>query len=74
MAGVIVRTHLSLGTMSATQHAALDAGVVAHVSFKVRCEALSHGEEVFLVHQGDHGVSMVSEAAGYGQFSMEQSA
>jgi hypothetical protein len=29
----------------------LETGMVAHVTFRVRCEKLGHGEEVFLVSQ-----------------------
>lgn len=29
------------------------AGAIAHVNFRVRCERLGHGEEVFLVQEGD---------------------
>ena len=37
--------------MSATDRTAADfeAAAVAHVHFRVRCETLGHGEEVFLV-------------------------
>jgi hypothetical protein len=42
--------------MSATDRTAtFEVGAVAHVSFRVRCEALGHGEEVFLVAEGDAG-------------------
>ena len=30
-----------------------DGGAIAHVDFRVRCEHLGHGEEVFLVQEGD---------------------
>jgi len=29
-----------------------EVGAVAHVTFRVRCETLGHGEEVFLVAEG----------------------
>jgi hypothetical protein len=32
-----------------------EVGAVAHVTFRVRCEPLSHGEEVFLVPQDAAG-------------------
>ena len=37
--------------MSATVRTAelVEVGAVAHVNFRVRCETLGHGEEVFLV-------------------------
>lgn len=43
--------------MSATNKQAADfeAGAVAHVSFRVRCEKLGHGEEIFLVADGGGG-------------------
>lgn len=41
--------------MSATDKADFEVGAVAHVSFRVRCENLSHGEEVFLTAQSDLG-------------------
>jgi hypothetical protein len=31
----------------------METGYVAHVRFRVRCEALGHGEEVFLVAAED---------------------
>jgi hypothetical protein len=34
-------------------------GAVAHVTFRVRCERLSHGEEVFLVSQGNDKVRYI---------------
>ena len=48
--------------MSATNKTAADfeAGSVAHVNFRVRCETLGHGEEVFLVAQSDQGMQKVS--------------
>lgn len=48
--------------MSATNktEADFDAGSVAHVTFRVRCEGLGHGEEVFLVAEGDHAGQKVS--------------
>lgn len=41
--------------MSATDKADFEVGAVAHVSFRVRCENLSHGEEVYLVSESDLG-------------------
>lgn len=40
--------------MSATDRTAADfeAAAVAHVHFRVRCETLGHGEEVYLVPDG----------------------
>lgn len=40
--------------MSATDRTAADfeATAVAHVHFRVRCETLGHGEEVYLVPDG----------------------
>ena len=48
--------------MSATDKTAADfeVGAVAHVNFRVRCENLSHGEEVFLVAESDQGMQKVS--------------
>lgn len=45
--------------MSATDKTAstFEAGSVAHVTFRVRCEGLRHGEEVFLVEEAEHGPS-----------------
>ena len=37
----------------ATEKTAAIAGAIAHVNFRVRCERLGHGEEVFLVQEGD---------------------
>ena len=34
---------------------------VAHVNFRVRCENLGHGEEVFLVPEGDLSVKKVRQ-------------
>ena len=40
--------------MSATKQTAdFEVGAVAHVNFRVRCETLGHGEEVFLVPEGN---------------------
>ena len=40
--------------MSATDKTAdFEVGAVAHVSFRVRCETLSYGEEVYLVAEKD---------------------
>jgi len=47
--------------MSATNKTAdFEVGAVAHVSFRVRCETLGYGEEIFLVAEGDHGRQKVS--------------
>ena len=32
---------------------AVESGAIAHVNFRVRCETLGHGEEVFLVPKDD---------------------
>lgn len=46
--------------MSATDRTAdFEAGAVAHVSFKVNCEKIGHGEEVFLVTESEEGVTKV---------------
>ena len=46
--------------MSATSKTSLlEAGSIAHVQFRARCEKLSHGEEVFLVQEGDSGMRKV---------------
>lgn len=47
--------------MSATDRTAADfeAAAVAHVHFRVRCETLGHGEEVYLVPHGG-GIAKVS--------------
>lgn len=46
--------------MSATNKTAdFDVGAVTHVNFRVRCEQLGHGEEVFLVAEGDEGMQKV---------------
>ena len=41
--------------MSATSQVAppTEAGAMAHVNFRVRCETLGHGEDVYLLQQGD---------------------
>jgi hypothetical protein len=41
--------------MSASSHVSspIEAGAIAHVNFRVRCEKLGHGEEVYLLQQGD---------------------
>jgi hypothetical protein len=46
--------------MNATDKADFELGAVAHVNFRVRCETLSHGEEVFLVPSGGLGQRKVS--------------
>jgi len=47
--------------MSATDKTATDfeVGAVAHVNFRVRCDKLSHGEEIFLVAESDQGMQKV---------------
>jgi hypothetical protein len=46
--------------MSATDKTAdFEVGSQAYVSFRVRCETLSHGEEVFLVADNDFGAKKV---------------
>jgi hypothetical protein len=46
--------------MSATNKTAdFEVGSVAHVSFRVRCEGLGHGEEVFLVMEDDPAMQKV---------------
>jgi hypothetical protein len=48
--------------MSATNKTAdFEVGSVAHVSFRVRCEGLGHGEEVFLVMEDDPAMQKVRE-------------
>jgi hypothetical protein len=39
--------------MSATSKVGLETGAIAHVNFRVRCEKLGHGEDVFLMEEGD---------------------
>jgi hypothetical protein len=39
--------------------ATFEVGAVAHVNFRVRCESLGHGEEVYLVAEGDKGRTKV---------------
>jgi hypothetical protein len=46
--------------MNATDKADFELGAVAHVNFRVRCETLSHGEEVFLVPSGGLGQRKVN--------------
>jgi hypothetical protein len=47
--------------MSATDKTAdFEVGAVAHVTFRVRCEKLGHGEEVFMVMDGDPTMQKVS--------------
>ena len=47
--------------MSATDRttASFEVGAVAHVNFRVRCESLGHGEEVYLVAEEDKGRTKV---------------
>ena len=48
--------------MSATDKTAdFEVGAVAHVNFRLRCENLSHGEEVFLVAESDQGQKKVCQ-------------
>lgn len=47
--------------MNATDKADFELGAVAHVNFRVRCETMSHGEEVFLVPTGDLGKRKVNQ-------------
>lgn len=44
----------------------LESGAIAHVNFRVRCETLGHGEEVFLVQAGDDKRQKVSATHGPG--------
>jgi hypothetical protein len=48
--------------MSATDRttASFEVGAVAHVNFRVRCESLGHGEEIYLVAEEDKGRTKVS--------------
>jgi hypothetical protein len=39
--------------------ASFEVGAVAHVNFRVRCESLGHGEEVYLVAEEDKGRTKV---------------
>lgn len=38
----------------------VDSGSVAHVNFRVRCEYLGHGENIFLFRADDVNLSNVS--------------
>lgn len=51
--------------MSATDRttASFEVGAVAHVNFRVRCESLGHGEEVYLVAEEDKGRTKVGVIA-----------
>jgi hypothetical protein len=50
--------------MSATDRTAVfEVGAVAHVNFRVRCESLGHGEEVYLVAEEDKGRTKVGVIA-----------
>ena len=40
-------------TSQASSAASTDVGSIAHVNFRVRCEKLGYGEEVFLVQEDD---------------------
>ena len=44
---------------TASEYPHHEIGSVAHVTFRVRCETLGHGEEVFLVVEGDSAVKKV---------------
>ena len=44
--------------MSASS-ASFPTGAIAHVNFRVRCEKLGHGEDVFLVQESDHKMQKV---------------
>jgi len=61
---------------SATAAAASEAGAIAHVNFRVRCETLGHGEEVFLVQEGDEqrqkAVPLYTTAATYPWYKTSQ--
>ena len=50
--------------MSATDRTAADfeSAAVAHVHFRVRCETLGHGEEVFLVPDGGGAAKVRDDA------------
>jgi hypothetical protein len=52
--------------MSATDRttASFEVGAVAHVNFRVRCESLGHGEEVYLVAEEDKGRTKVGSSCG----------
>ena len=40
--------------MSATSKMSIkQSGAIAHVNFRVRCETLGHGEDVYLIEDGD---------------------
>jgi hypothetical protein len=45
-----------------TQAEQAAGGCIAHVDFRVRCETLGHGEDVFLVKSDDPNLSNVSRA------------
>lgn len=47
---------------AATLSTEADAGLVANVTFRVRCETIGYGEEVFLVPEEPHGVEKVSHS------------
>lgn len=51
----ILSRSLPYSAMSATSQVAppTEAGAMAHVNFRVRCETLGHGEDVYLLQQGD---------------------
>jgi hypothetical protein len=51
--------------MSATDRttASFEVGAAAHVNFRVRCESLGHGEEVYLVAEEDKGRTKVGAIA-----------
>lgn len=66
--------------MSATDRtdAHFEVGI-AHVNFRVRCEALGHGDEVFLVSEEDQGAgkvgwsAMMDSGSNYGVFALHSS-
>ena len=47
------------GASGGTGVSASKTGNVAHVNFRVRCEGLGYGEEVFLVQDGDDKMQKV---------------
>lgn len=42
-------------------NAGAKSGSVAHVNFRVRCETLGYGEEIFLIQDGDDKMQKVSK-------------
>jgi hypothetical protein len=47
--------------MIASYRVTSETGAIAHVHFRVRCERLGHGEEVFLVQEGDTKMQKVRD-------------